>query len=130
MDEPAPDTERLEGLCAAALNALPRTVVVSDSDRILFANDAAARALGAESATELIGMSVDEIVHPDSHAAAAQRRELLARSRQELRGLPTKLRLRDGTAVNTIADAHPVEFDGQSAFVFLTDLAVPSERAS
>jgi len=130
MNDPAIDSECLEGLCAAALDVLPRTVVVSDHETILFANSAAARAFGAKSAAELIGLGVEELLHPDCRAAAAQRRELLATSRRELHGLPMKILCRDGSAVTTTADAHPIEFDGRSAFVYLNQLAVPEERAS
>jgi len=130
MNEPAIDSESLEGLCAAALDALPRSIIVSDHDNVLFANAAAARVIGAESSAELIGMGVNEIVHPDSHAAAAQRRQLLASSRQGLHGLPTKLVRRDGSTLSAITDAHPIEFGGGAAFVFLARPADPAKRAS
>ncbi len=60
-------------------------------DEILFANVAAARALRAASAAELIGLSLNEILHPDLHATAAIRRQLIAESRHVLSKLPVKL---------------------------------------
>lgn len=130
MNEPAIDSESLAGLYAAALDALPRSVVVTDQETVLLVNAAAARAFGADSPTDLVGLPVDAMVHPDCHATAALRRQLLASSREELLGLPTKLVRCDGSSVNVVADAHPVEFDGKVAFVFVSGLSVRPERQS
>ena len=124
MYEPVINSEQLAGLCAAALETLPRPIVVSNHETILFANAAAARQLGAKTASEIIGLPISELLHPDCHDTAAVRRQLLAESGQELHGLPSKVVGRDGSTISTVTDAHPIEFDGEVAFVYTGGLAV------
>jgi PAS domain S-box-containing protein len=124
VHEPAVNSDQLTGLCAAALEAIPRPVVVSDHETILFANAAAARQLGAKTSAELIGLSISELLHPDCHDTAAERRRLLEESGHELHGLPSKVVGRDGSIISTVTDAHSIEFGGEVAFIYTGGLAV------
>lgn len=53
----------------------PEAIIVHRDGKLLYVNPAAVRLWGAESAEELIGMSVLDIVHPDHRAAAQERIE-------------------------------------------------------
>jgi PAS domain S-box-containing protein len=130
MDGPVLDGPRLADLCSAALDVLPRPLVIGDQTKILFANAAAARTLRATSASELIGLSLNEILHPDLHATAALRRQLIAESRHVFSKLPVKLVGRDGSTISAMTDAHPIEVDGDTAIVFIYGPACVVETVS
>ncbi len=51
----------------------PNPVVVHDGREIVIANDAAARFLGYETARDLVGVEVSNLVHPDSLPLVAER---------------------------------------------------------
>jgi PAS domain-containing protein len=112
------DTDQLAGLCGVGLDALSRPVLICDRETILFANVAAARFLRAGSADELIGLRLDDVVHPDMHTPGAIRRTLLTESRQQLLGLPAKVYARDGSIITALTDARPIEFEGHVAVVY------------
>jgi PAS domain-containing protein len=112
------DTEHLAGLCGVGLDALSRPLLICDRYTILFANLAATRLLRAESADELIGLRLDDVVHPDMHTPGAIRRSLLTESRQQLLGLPAKVIARDGSIITALTDARPIEFGGRVAVVY------------
>jgi PAS domain-containing protein len=112
------DSDEISGYCRVALSMLSRPILVCDWDHILFANSAAARLLKAESAEQLIGRSLTELVHPDMRTPDAMRRKLLTESRQPLLGLPAKLYASDGSIVTALTDAHPVEVDGRIVIVY------------
>ena len=77
MGELAINGEMLSALCLSALDLLERAVIVSNREMILFANQATAQILCAGSASELIGLSTEELAHPDSRSTATMRRELV-----------------------------------------------------
>lgn len=121
--EPTVNSDQLPGLCAAALEAIPRPVIVSNHTTILFANIAAARVFGAQAASQIIGLPANELLHPDCHATAAMRRQLLAESNQGLHDLPSKVVGVDGSIISTVTHAQPIELDGEAAFVYTGGLA-------
>ncbi len=118
MREAVIDSDQLAGVCGVAIEMLSRPVMICDRETILFANTAAARFLAATSADELIGLPLDEVVHPDMHTPDAMRRRLLTESRQQLLGLPAKLYARDGSIVTALTDARPIEFEGKVVIVY------------
>ena len=118
MREAVIDSDQLAGVCGVAIEMLSRPVMICDRETILFANTAAARFLAATSADELIGLPLDEVVHPDMHTPDAMRRHLLTESRQQLLGLPAKLYARDGSIVTALTDARPIEFEGKVVIVY------------
>ena len=93
---------------------LPDAVVVSDAtERIVFANPAAARLIGAAGPEVLVGRSLFELFHPSIHATVR------ARSRAALsEGMPgpaerrTVVRL-DQSALHVETAVTPIQFDGQ-----------------
>jgi PAS domain-containing protein len=119
------DKEHLAGVCGIALDALSRPLLVCDREKILYANLAAVRLLSAESVQDLVGLPLDELVHPDMHTPGGIRRQVLTESRQQLLALPAKVFRRDGSVATALVDARPIEFEGQVAIVYS---CTPSHR--
>ncbi len=93
---------------------LPDAVVVSDeAERIVFANPAAARLVGASGTEALVGRSLFEIFHPSSHATVR------ARSQAALtEGIPGPAERRgvvrlDQSVLQVETAVTPIRFDGQ-----------------
>lgn len=98
----------------ALVQNLPDGIVVHSDFRILFANDAAVRMLGATSIDELLGQSIFPFTHPDYMY------QLDAKIYQFLQGGRTKSVFRkfirlDGGIVETEVHAVPVTFYGKPA---------------
>ena len=64
------------------IELLPDAVLVFQAKKIVFANSAAARIHGAESADQLIGMMTLDLVDPDAHEFIRRRRELAEAGRR------------------------------------------------
>lgn len=116
MNAPVANTAVIrDSMCAAALEVLPDIVILHDEERILFANAACRRFLGASRPEELEGHALDTIVHPDARAAGQERRRLLLDGDRPLKGIPVKLVTLDGELRHLTVDAHPLIFDGVKA---------------
>ncbi len=93
----------------------PYGIAVHQDGKIVFANQAGARLIGAESPQQVIGMSITEIIAPENLAAASER---IRRMLQGERGLyPTEdvyVRL-DGSRVPVEVIAAPFTFKGRPA---------------
>ena len=126
MNEQLAARYQIAELCAATLDLVERTILVSDHNVILFANPSAATFLHAESASDLVGVATEELSHPDSQAAAKMRRELAAEMGEELSALPTKIVARDGLSFSDVVDMCPIAFGEQIAFVYTA--GIPSNR--
>jgi PAS domain S-box-containing protein len=105
----------------------PDSIALYQEGRIIFANPAAARLLGADSPDTLIGRPMLDFVHPD------YRRLVIERSQQQERdGLPVpvaeeKFVRLDGTAIDVEVLAAPVQYQGKKAhLVIVRDI---SERS-
>ena len=79
-----------------ALHAIPHPLLIMDRDTILYANPAAIGFFRAENATQVLGKSPAQFVHPDGLAAMAERLELLFSKRAEIT-VVDKLRGADGS---------------------------------
>ncbi len=97
------------------LEHAPVGIAVHAAGRIVFANPAGSKILGANSPAQIIGRPISDIVHPDNWAAAQDRvRRLLA---GELDLYPVEdvyLRL-DGTPVPVQVMSVPFTYQGQPA---------------
>ena len=129
MTEQLVDREVIARLCAASLDLIERTILVSDHEVILYANPSTAVLLHAESATDLIGIRTEELSHPDSRAAAKMRRELVAELGEELTELPTKVIARDGSSFVGVTDMYPIAFGEQTAFLYTGRIASDGQGA-
>jgi PAS domain S-box-containing protein len=103
---------------AQVFEAIPQPMLIHDEDRILAANAACRRALGATSSEQLVGKPIQSIVHPDGYAAGDARRELVSRlGVQRLSCVPVKLVRLDGSELRLNVDASVLETHGHRAFL-------------
>ena len=81
------------------VDASPDAIIIYTDDHLSFANPAAVSLFGAQSAAQLHGLTVNQLIHPDGRAAALARRAYVVQSGQPT-GLweQTFLRL-DGEAI-------------------------------
>ena len=100
------------GLLAAALEAVPRPLVVSDYRTIIFANAAMRSLLRVSDPSQVEGRDPLDFLHPDIHEAVNERRRLLRAGTSGFRNLPIKLLTLDGDTVNTELTITPIEHDG------------------
>ncbi len=93
---------------------LPDAVVVSDAEeRIVFANPAAARLIGASGPEALVGRSLFEFFHPSSHATVHPRSQ--AALTEGVAGPADRRRIvrLDQTALDVDTAVTPIQFDNQ-----------------
>jgi PAS domain S-box-containing protein len=89
--------------------------VIHQDGRIVFANQAAARALGFDSPEELVGLSPLEFVAPDEREAIAERMRLSIETGEELAPLEERYIGRHGHEVIGEVTARRVRWNGQPA---------------
>lgn len=99
------------GLVAAA----PDAVVVHRDGRFVYANDAAARLLGAPSPEHLLHKPVLEIVHPDYRAIVAERIAAEQERREPAPMIEEKLVTLDGRVIDVEAAGIPFVYQGKPA---------------
>ncbi|MDP9242196.1 MAG: PAS domain S-box protein, partial [Actinomycetota bacterium] len=96
------------------VNLSPDAILVHGDGRFLFANDAAARLLGASSPDELLGKPVLEIVHPDYRRVVEQRiRDEAEGQRAPL--LEQRFVRLDGSVVDVEVAGIPITYGGRPA---------------
>jgi len=95
----------------------PDAIMVYQEGKVVFANGAAARLVGAGGPQELLGKEMLDFVHPDYHAMALER---VRRMREQGNNLPVVeegyLRL-DGTPIDVDVTAAPFQYQGRPAFM-------------
>jgi PAS domain S-box-containing protein len=92
---------------------LPDAVLVSDEDRIVFANPAAARLYGASSPEELVGRSLLEVFHPDQQTAVSLRTQQALQERAPGQPECRKIVRLDSQLVDVETAVTPIVFDGK-----------------
>jgi PAS domain S-box-containing protein len=92
----------------------PDAITVHRQGRVVFANPAAVRLLGARSPEELLGRSVLEFVHPDSRPAVLKRLERL-RQGYSVPTVEERFVRLDGTPVEVEVAAAPMLHAGEPA---------------
>ena len=108
-------------LLAEALKVLPEPVVLYDDDHVLFANEAAARLLGASTPADLEGACLDGFVVPELTDVSHERRGYVMQDGLEFTGLPVKVCTLDGQIMPLRVDVRPISLDGMTvAMVTLT----------
>jgi PAS domain-containing protein len=99
-------------LLAAALEALPKPLLVSDYRTIIFANACMRSLLRVDDRSQIEGRDPFAILHPDMHEAVAERRRLLRNGASGFRDLPVKLLTSDGETVHARLAITPIEHEG------------------
>ena len=93
----------------------PEPLVVHDGKKILFANPATVKMLGAASDKELVGKSILELVHPDSRDIVRERLRAAAEQGLRVPLIEEKCLKLDGTPIDVEVQSRPIDFGGKSA---------------
>ncbi len=112
------------------VDLLPTAIFVYANDRILYANPAFLKLIGANSVEELLESSPFDIAHPSAHDAIHRRHELMSQSGTVAQGFEKRVIRKDGRTIPVYSVAAPINGFGQPAtLVALSDLT-PRERAT
>ncbi|MDY6792301.1 MAG: PAS domain S-box protein [Thermodesulfobacteriota bacterium] len=98
------------------MDMIPDAVVVWADERIVFANPAAVKMIGATGPDKLMGKSYWKIVHPDYHAVSRKRMDLLHQDEQILPVEVKFIRL-DGKTVICECTGKSITFNGWPALL-------------
>jgi rsbT co-antagonist protein RsbR len=93
----------------------PLAFAVHRDGVILYANQAAAKLLGAPSSKEMAGMKILTFVHPDSRAMVLDRVRRMAQLGEKLPVAMEKFQRLDGTPIDVEVAAAPITFEGAPA---------------
>ncbi|MFF2888960.1 PAS domain S-box protein [Paenibacillus sp. NPDC057967] len=99
----------------ALVQYLPDGILVHSDCRIVFANDAAVRLLGATVVDELLGQPIFLFIHPDYAHQLEERIEQFLKAGRPHRSAFRKFVRLDGEIVKTEVHAVPITFDGKPA---------------
>jgi PAS domain S-box-containing protein len=94
------------------------------SRRIVYGNIALARLLGYETVAEIIGLAIDDRVHPEDRKTLARRKTMLADARTPLAPQEYRMLRKDGSVVHVeVASMLLDDYDGKPSFItFARDL--------
>lgn len=109
------------------VDVCPEAVFVHADGRIIFANHAAAKLMGAASLDQLIGLPVLALVDPACHAVVRQRIEQMATEGVPVPLLGQRWRRIDGAPVEVMVVATPINFSGRAATLVIA-VNVTSQR--
>ncbi len=107
----------------------PDAMIIRQGDCFAFVNRATIRLLGANSADELLGRSIYDLVHPEDRAMVRQRQVRYDVYGETLPPAEIRLRRLDGGYVAVEAMAVPIEFDGRVAALAIWRDLTPRKRA-
>ncbi len=110
------------------MKTLPDSVIVHSQGKIVYANPASAKAIGAANSMELIGMDAIQMVHPDYREMAIQRIV------KAVKGTPVpqieeKLVRLDGTVIDVEISAVPISYSGKPAMLTVINDITTRKRA-
>jgi PAS domain S-box-containing protein len=93
----------------------PDAIAVHSNGKVVFANSATARLLGASTLDEVIGKPLREIVHPDYWQVVTERVRQMTEERKEAPLLEEKFVRLDGKPIDVEVAAIPFTFRGEPA---------------
>jgi PAS domain S-box-containing protein len=97
------------------IDLAPQTITVYVGNEIVYINDAGARLLGAESADQLIGMDVFDLVHPDFHEIVRHRLQATQQDGMHIPTVEEDLITLDGRRIQVEVTAIPTVYYGKPA---------------
>ncbi len=86
-------------------------------DKLVYLNPEAVRMFGASDPAELLGRSVDDIIHPEERPRALERRKMMRSTGKRAPLTVMKFQRTDGTPVLLEVQASPIEYEGQPSIV-------------
>jgi PAS domain S-box-containing protein len=102
----------------------PDAVFVQCDGKFVYANNVILRLLGLTEPAQVLGKSILNFVHPDSHDAAQERMRQLREERRSVPLLEQKWVRADGSVFEVEVAATPFEYQGQpAALVILRDIS-------
>ncbi|MFA5348547.1 MAG: PAS domain S-box protein [Methanoregula sp.] len=93
----------------------PDAIIVHKTGRIIYANPACIRLLGAQSSGDLVGQPVLNFVHSDFRHTVIERVRLMTEKKEPVALLEEKFLRLDGTAVDVDVAAIPIVFENEPA---------------
>lgn len=93
----------------------PDAITIHVDGRFVFANAAAARLLGVDDPTQLVGRSLLDFMHPDIHEQAQARWKRLYEEREPVEPTDLKMTRPDGSVVYLETRATPLDWEGRPA---------------
>jgi diguanylate cyclase (GGDEF)-like protein/PAS domain S-box-containing protein len=116
VTEAADALRESEGRFRSLVEQSPDAILLHADGRVLYMNPAYATLLGIRDADAAVGMSVMDLVHPDSRPLAASRLGTLYRGKGEPTPVPYRLvRQDDGSVVEAEIVSMPIEYGGRAA---------------
>jgi PAS domain S-box-containing protein len=107
----------------ALVELSPHAIFVNCDDRIVFANRACVKLLGAMDSPQLVGKRVLDVIHPDSQEQVRERIASLRATNQPVPTIEERFVGLDGQPVEVEVAAAPVRFEGKPAIqVIATDI--------
>jgi PAS domain S-box-containing protein/putative nucleotidyltransferase with HDIG domain len=97
------------------VDMMPDATIVHRQGKVIFANPAALRLLGADSKMDLLDQPMLNFVHPDFHEVAAQRMAATQKERVSQAALEEKFVRLDGKVVDVEVAGTPLMFEDQTA---------------
>lgn len=125
---PSPDAEEAEERYRRLVEHSPDGICISHEGRIVFANSALARMLGAKDVSEILGRTYDEAVHPDS-LPLVEERIAHAKAGEVMPWIEEKWLRLDGSVVYVEAAAVPVVLHGEVLVQLFTRDLTERKRA-
>lgn len=105
-------------------NTTPVCIYVRQEDRVVMINPAGVALLGAQSADQIVGRPVRDIVHPDYHELMERRLRFVSEEGKPVPAAEFRNVRLDGTAIETESIVTPFEFQGRPAVqVIVTDIS-------
>lgn len=93
----------------------PEGIVIHSQGKVIFANPAAARIMGAKSPEEMLGASVMDFVHPDYRQIVLERVRKMMETGEPAPPIEEQFLRLDGSVLDVEVAASPVVFAGQKA---------------
>jgi PAS domain S-box-containing protein len=90
---------------------------IHTGDTLVYLNPEAVRVFGVSDPGELLGRSVDEIIHPDERIRARERRGMMHTTGQRAPLTVMTFLRADGKPVQLEVKASPIEYEGQASIV-------------
>lgn len=106
----------------------PEAVLITDAERLLFGNRAAARLLGAPSAESLVGRPYTDFIDATDHAVVAARASAVVEGGSDGKVNVRRARRLDGTSFSAEIVSAQVRFAGRPAALVLTRDVTERER--
>jgi PAS domain S-box-containing protein len=102
----------------------PNPVCVHTNGKIVFANEASRRLIGADSTDEIVGKNVFEFLHPDDHGAVIERIAKIINQHTNVPLIEERLVQKNGNIINVELAASPILFNNQpSVLVVVHDIS-------